>query len=93
MGGIIVKFFNILNVHSFFEEILACEGRVERIAEGGERQDLKRMAEYLISSGMLSCMRGIDSIEVVAERACDRQRLMRHMREMCVHENRLRRSA
>lgn len=88
-----MKFFNISNVRSFFEEILACEGRVERIAEDGERQDLKRMAEYLISSGMLGYMRGIDCIELSAERAGDRQRLMRHMAEMRAYEDRMKESA
>lgn len=81
-----MKIFNISNAQRFFETVLACEGNVYRISDGGMRQDLKRSAEYLLSSGMVNLVHGIDQMELCVEQTSDARKLMRLMTDMRSNE-------
>lgn len=77
-----MTFYNITNAERFFERILACEGNVYSDGNGGQPQDLKKAAEYLLSSGMAGYMDGIGRIDVRVERSGDAAGLIRYMSEM-----------
>ncbi len=83
-----MKLYNISNAQRFFETVLACEGNVYRISDGGMPQDLKGPAEYLLSSGMVNLVHGIDQMELCVEQTGDARKLMRFMTDMRGNEAR-----
>lgn len=77
-----MKLFNIPNAKSFYEVVLACQGRVFRDDETRTRHDLKSEAQYLISSGVTSYMGGIERLDISVENPRDAQMLMRYSSQM-----------
>ena len=74
--------YNISNTERFFERILTCQGNVYSVDSDKQPQDLKRTAEYLLSSGMARHMDGIDRINRRVERPTAAASIMRLMAEL-----------
>ena len=83
-----MTFFNISNAKRFFERILTCKGNVYSAENGKQAKDLKKTAEYFLSSGIAEHMGGIDRIDVRVEQPCDAANLMRYMAEASREQHR-----
>ena len=71
-------FVNIHNSGAFFRQIEKCVGNVAYVDAHGIRRDLKSVAAQLANADFLP-ERDIPELEVFADRADDRERLLRYM--------------
>lgn len=77
-----MKFYGISDSRAFFEQIQRCAGRVYRVDERGEKEDLKEMAGYLMRHGMMDSFGAIPEINLALEDAADFDRMLKYALQM-----------
>ena len=77
-----MKIYNIANAERFLGRVLSLEGEAYSVKADGQRQDLKEMARFLISSGMADRLGVIRELDVKLENESDAMRLISYAMEM-----------
>ena len=77
-----MKLYNISNAGEFLTRVLDCKGMVYAVESDGRAQDLKELAQYLISSGMAGKIEGIREIDLAVEKPVDRTLLLNYVAGM-----------
>ena len=77
-----MKLYNISDARHFFERVLTCNGTVYVTTPDGETQNLKNVAQYMISSGIANTLNGIREINVTAEMPSDGTSLLSYVANM-----------
>ncbi len=73
-----MKFYGILDSRAFFEQVQGCAGKVYRVDERGEKEDLKELAGYLMRSGLMDSFGAIPEINLALENAADFDRMLKY---------------
>ena len=77
-----MKLYTISNAEEFLTRVLDCKGMVYAIEADGKAQDLKALAQYLISTGMAGKIDGFREIDLVFEKSVDRTLLLNYVAGM-----------
>ena len=77
-----MKFFSIENPKEFLNRVLRCSGEIYCVGIDGTEQDLKKMSEYLIKSGLAVQMKEIEEINLIVKNPKDKNFLMNYAMEM-----------
>ena len=77
-----MKIYNIANAEQFMGRVLNLKDEAYSVKADGQRQDLKEVARFLISSGMARQLGVIRELDVKVEDESDAMRLISYAMEM-----------
>lgn len=74
-----MQFFRIQDPYALFREVLRCEGIIYYTDTDGYERDFKPLARQFLSTEHIFGIFEIPKLEIYAESAQDRKKLMRHI--------------